>query len=498
MQACVTHARDLLTAAKAVQSSGQHNIAFHLATLCLEEIGRRALLGVQEVSSKATVPPAWPQKHEQDHIKKLWWCFFDGMFENGVLTKRSLEDAQELARNIHFDRLAGLYVSVDQGGLRIPSEAVTPEQSQNLINLADARLKLVESMKLRENVPQEEAELQAWFLTMTDNPEHRREMLSPGSLAKLAELGDVVSWGKWLKEKYSTAEAEGRAKLQKEFERSQNLPTEKTKDKWRIRVRILSASHSIRGSLLNKWNEKSDWIKLYPVSGKKNQLDIDFLIGDNVPLEGLWFFGWGLARAFVTALNIGTLGYWWWRLPEFVSSFYQSIHDLEADTEIRIKRNPPLELDWGSSRVLTEADLHRVAITMSSLPPPGRDERHMPFNYYIGGITFLSLNDVHWQCEIQAYGNFHQCLKALMQAHGDLLPAQSFADAFMRFLDEVYPGMEDRERFKTLCTAFETNSLDGVTVTLNEAAIMKTFCDHYFHRKVVPEFLAGKMGQKGS
>jgi hypothetical protein len=38
------------------------------------------LLGVQSISERATVPPAWPKKHEQDHIKKLFWCFFGGGF----------------------------------------------------------------------------------------------------------------------------------------------------------------------------------------------------------------------------------------------------------------------------------------------------------------------------------------------------------------------------------------------------------------------------------
>jgi AbiV family abortive infection protein len=492
MQACTDHARDLLTGAKAVQASGKPNIAFHLATLCLEEIGRRALLAVQDLSSKAVVPPAWPQKHEQDHIKKLWWCFFDGMFLNGQVTGKRLEDAQALAREIHLDRLAGLYVAVDEDGLHIPRDAITKERCGSLIEVAEARLQLVEAEKRRENIPQEEIELQAWFLSVTDNPDLRRQIMSGGSMKKLAELGNVVSWGKWLKEQFARAEAEGRAMLQKELERSQNLPSEKTKDKWRLRVRIHSASHSIRPASLRKWNEGSEWIKLHPVSGKKNQLDIDFIIGDNVPLDALWFFGWGLARAFVMALNIGTLGFWWWRLPEFVSSYYESLHDLETNSQIQVARNPLLVVDWGKNRVLTEADLHRVAVSMSSLPPPGQDERHKPFNFYIGGVTFLSLNDVHWQCEAQAYGNFHQCLKALMEAHGDLAPGGDFCDAFLRFIKDAYPTMDDEARFKTLCTAFEKNSFEGVVVKLDDAAIMKTFCDLYFHRKVISVALQGK------
>ena len=79
-EACVAHARALLELARATQTAGHPNIAYHLATLTLEEIGRRALIGVQSIADKATVPPTWPKKHEQDHVKKLFWCFFGGNF----------------------------------------------------------------------------------------------------------------------------------------------------------------------------------------------------------------------------------------------------------------------------------------------------------------------------------------------------------------------------------------------------------------------------------
>jgi AbiV family abortive infection protein len=59
MEACVVHARALWQSAQAVQSAGHPNVAYHLAALCLEEIGRRALIGVQSIAQKATVPPAW-------------------------------------------------------------------------------------------------------------------------------------------------------------------------------------------------------------------------------------------------------------------------------------------------------------------------------------------------------------------------------------------------------------------------------------------------------
>jgi hypothetical protein len=82
-QACIDHARDLLSSARAVQAVGHHNIAYHLA-LALEELGRRELIGVESISRLAMIPPAWPAKHTQDHVKKLFWCFFGGGFFFGA------------------------------------------------------------------------------------------------------------------------------------------------------------------------------------------------------------------------------------------------------------------------------------------------------------------------------------------------------------------------------------------------------------------------------
>src|ERR1700704_4101102 len=149
-QACIDHARDLLSSARAVQAVGHHNIAYHLAALALEERGRGELIGVQSISRLATVPPAWPNKHTQDHVKKLFWCFFGGGFFAEQITAQSLEEMAGLAHRIHETRLLGLYVDHGEDGLSIPSEAVGKEEVGQLITLATACLRIAESEKLRE------------------------------------------------------------------------------------------------------------------------------------------------------------------------------------------------------------------------------------------------------------------------------------------------------------------------------------------------------------
>jgi hypothetical protein len=305
-------------------------------------------------------------------------------------------------------------------------------------------------------------------------------------LQKLAELRDAKAWGRWLREQFDKAETDARAAAEEELRKSRNLPTAPSKNKWKLRVRIFSASHSIRPKVLSAWNAKMDWIKLVAVNSKKNELMIEFILGDNVPIQALWFFGWGLARHFVVALNIATMGFWWWRLPEQISRYYDSLEDLETRRKFTLERSPSLKIDWGENRVLTEEDLGRVAACFVALPGPDRRDQHAAYNYYIGGLTFLSLNDIHWQCEGQAFGNFFESLRAMMEESGDWKRDTPFEPSLLRFLDELFPGMDERDRFAEICRRFESKNFEDMVLTLKEASFMKLFCDAYFLHKIRP------------
>jgi hypothetical protein len=217
---------------------------------------------------------------------------------------------------------------------------------------------------------------------------------------------------------------------------------------------------------------------------KKNELIFDLLLKDNIPIEALWYFGWGLARQFVVALNIGTMGFWWWRMPEQISRYYESLRDLEKNMEVGLERSPALTVDWGPNRVLTAQDLDRVAACFTTLSAPHERDQHTAYDHYIGGLTFLSLNDIHWQCESTVFANFFECLKALMTENGDLTPGVSVCDSLLRFVDDMFPDMDQRDQFAELFERFESKNVEGAVVTLKEATFMKLFCDAYFWRHI--------------
>jgi hypothetical protein len=106
-------------------------------------------------------------------------------------------------------------------------------------------------------------------------------------------------------------------------------------------------------------------------------------------------------------------------MPEHISRYYEQLEDLESHSLLTVEKNPSLKIEWGSNRVLTENDLDRVAVSFSALPDPDKRDQHGPFNYYAGGLTFLSLNDIHWQCERNIVGIFFHCLKSMMEQRGE-------------------------------------------------------------------------------
>ena len=491
MKACVAHSRALLESARAVQMCSHPNIAYHLATLALEELGRRELIAVQRASAKQAIPPTWAWKHTESHIKKLFWCFFGASFFSVQLTKEMIQSMEDLARRIHETRMAGLYVDINEGGLHVPIEAVDAKKADEIISLAEARIDMCEVEDMRFDFSQEELDIQSWVIEKSEDPETRKMIFSSASLKKMTELKSGLKWGKWIKSLFEETEAANRELAEREIQRGIQLREKDTpvlagKSKWRVRIRLYTQSHSIRPGVLSKWNKATEWIQLAPVSGKKDQLLVDIILSEGVAIQSLWHFAWGVARAFVTALNIGTMGFWWWRMSDHISRYYEYIEDLEVKEKVVLERSPSLRVDWGKNRVLTENDLAIVSSCFAAILRARRGVNEAPYNHYIGGVTFLALNDVHWQCEDTVFGNFFLSIKEMMKETGDWKESESLTESLLNFLLDMFPAFDERDVYQQLFEAFENGNVEQTKVTLKEASFMKLFCDAYFLQKIRP------------
>ena len=476
LTACIDHATDLVESAKLLRANGKPNIAYHLATLALEEIGRRELIGLQVIADLRPVPPSWPHTHTQRHVKKLLWAFFGVEFAQQQLTRESVEEMQSLAEKIHLHRLEGLYVSEEDGALHIPSEAVTDAEAENLINLAEARIGIASTRTFRTDVPDEDVELQDWFLSVVEEEPWKKYIFSSVSMEKLAELHDSKAWIKWLKSQFDEANAKAATALQNELRRSETPSATRTIDKWSIKFRIRSASHSIRRKELVGWNKNINYIQL--ASPKNDQLLVELRLGDDVPIQGLWQWGWFIARKFVVALNIATKGFWWWRLPEQTERYYEKIVDLEQHVET-VAEQKPGRVNWGQNRVLSETELKLTSMCLVALNEFEKRKELEALDRYIGGLTLLSLNEIHWRFDYQAFGMFVESLKAMFKFVGETEPIE---DVLRRVVQLAYPTLTDEARKRLITIALEYNDDEPAKqpVALADVGAAKWLCDYYF------------------
>jgi len=265
IEACFSNARDLLRAAMRVLSDESlPNIAFHLTILALEEIGKAALLGARRIARAADAETVFIDNRLADHIFKLFWALWTPSFARGNVSRQEFEYLRGLARSMHDDRLAALYVEPDQheGGALL--EPVSEQRARAVIGLAEARLGM-ESSRDWQALDLSAGSLLHWFLDVTNEPEKRNLIFGEKSFDKLAELGHMREWMTWLKEQFDQAEAQGREHLQRELVRPVRGLAERGEDRWQVAIRLYSTAQSIRSAAINSWNQRPTWIKLSAV-----------------------------------------------------------------------------------------------------------------------------------------------------------------------------------------------------------------------------------------
>jgi AbiV family abortive infection protein len=394
LNTCVVHARDLLESAKAVQTIGRHNVAYHLATLALEEMGKRELYRIQESAKVVGDPPTWQINATQDHVKKLFWCLYSLGGIPDMIDQRQFFEKRDAAADIHANRMAGLYVENNDGGLNVPSDAISSRQTEALIGLAESLIKYAESEKPRDDIPQEEIDLQVWFLNAVDDPEQRNRIFTAQSFEKLKQLNDVIEWTRSIKAELEASDKELRELAERELRREPKIDGQVRKDRWKIRLRIETTSNIVRPAAFKEWNKSVEWIKLLPVQGakKKDQLIIDLTLGDDIPAAALWGFGFSLSLQFLVAINMATSGFWWWPLAPSHRRFYETIRDLETGHNLELDSSGFRVFD--PRRVLTPVHMQNLMVCFTSLPHPHDPQRAQAYTYYLGGLNFIAINSI--------------------------------------------------------------------------------------------------------
>ncbi len=484
---CLRNSEDLLRASKVSLEAGVDHASFHLTLLALEEIGKMEMEIIQTMSLLHPKPePIRYNLATDDHQRKLFFSFWGPSFGREKQTKTLLDNNHTLAKNLHESRL--LYLYSDPENPQHWSELMGQDEAKKLYGLAEVRLKMAQSSGEldSENTFEPDDDL-AWFFKAQEDEQKKKEIWGHKSQEKLLELKDVKSWIKWLKDIYQKNEEEMREIAEKELIRQEPPEDEKLDPKWRLSIEIMTPSHSIRQKNLKQFNDGVNWIKLKYKD--TNTLGIEFTLTKNIPIQGLWWHGWGMARMFVVALNVATHGLFWWNSKRD-ARYYKEIWDLENNAGINLQPSEELERNWKEKRwVLREVDLSLVSIIFSYLGYCHINHKEKHLDHYVAGLSFLAKSDVHLRFEMNSFDEFFKSLKIAMIENGDWDEKSSFTDAYLKVnewhkFSEMPPKIiEDMHKLFDL--AFKVEVEHKGTVNLSAVYGMKEYCEIYFQTLTV-------------
>ena len=107
IRCCLDNSETSLDSAKALQGKNRNHIAYHLATLALEEIGKAGLFLARSLRTKADEDDEEELAVDlTDHRKKLFWAMLTPSFAAGMITPQDFTTLQDIASDIHNRRLA--------------------------------------------------------------------------------------------------------------------------------------------------------------------------------------------------------------------------------------------------------------------------------------------------------------------------------------------------------------------------------------------------------
>lgn len=188
-------------------------------------------------------------------------------------------------------------------------------------------------------------------------------------------------------------------------------------------------------------------------------------------------------RRFAAALNIASLGLFWWQLPTDVSKFYIKITDLESNCELKLKRIPELKLDWGT-RVLDQSTLFHMLLVYRFLPrgPEGKEEEMLV--RYLHGVAVLGKNDIHLRMESAALVGFYEAFRAAMHHYGDWDGHEQFSLAAKTMFERDFESFSDWSETLSLGETLRGGAPSPIEITLTHVMGMKLYCDAYILKKL--------------
>jgi hypothetical protein len=301
-------------------------------------------------------------------------------------------------------------------------------------------------------------------------------------------------WMAWLKEQFDQAEVMGRESLQRELARVVPDWSERGEPKWQVAIRLFSCGQSIRNRAIRSWNDRPTWIRMSAVHNDSQAVDVEFTYHDAVSAQALAPMSYRAARMFVAAINIGSLGgFWWWHRAEQTEKFYQRLTDLKAAPGMKIGLNMHAwpKFEW-KREALEDTALQRIGLCFGMIARLERPVYHAVIEAYLTGLALIGKSDLHLNFAPQAAGRFATCLLEAMRHFGNWDGTdEGLPTAVSGFFGPLFKQPEDEQELIDLLRRLRQQPLSTADITLEKAAILKFFCDVYLVKRF--EMMAGNL-----
>jgi AbiV family abortive infection protein len=478
---CLDNAETLISSAEELnEKSERENIAYTLATLSLEEVGKASLLKSAFAIKEMNVD--FDKERDlglDDHVKKLFWAFWGPTFGKEKITKESIEQYKGLANSTHNKRLIYLYTDTTQ----TRKTKVSKAELKTMLGLARARLMIEKSHGLLEIPDKKHAKQLKWFLESTQDQSKRIQIFSGASMKKFAELKDSNKWIRWLYDEFQKTDEKSKKLLKKELRRKRPKGRSAMKPKWEVEVRLTSQSHSLRNKCLAEWNKNVEHPKLF--MGRKNELIVKFTLPASVHVTKLWELSLDTLNLFLIALNVGATGGIIFRnIPRDAAKFHNKIIDLDSKSEIVVELNPKLNIDWKKARwVLDEKTLIRIQKVMLLFYTEGRKSLKLDKNLikYLQGIAMFSKTDVLLRLETDAFQMFMDCLIGLIREDNTSITVENLKEEILNILN--LEKNDELNRYMNAWSQLKNGRRTTEEITLTDVIGAKMYCDIYILEK---------------
>src|SRR5258706_1443773 len=405
---CLDQAQSFVDAATQLDSTRWPHIVYHLSLLALEEIGKASMLNARMVKH-SSLDPAFLDSWFNDHRRKLQWAIWSPMSR---LSPQDFVAARQFAADAHAMRLASLYVDVENLTDISEGERAQPDDAEQVLSLARARLDLERAAGATTGKLDE---LGKWFLDAIADPDRSRIIMSHPFLAQYEALNsDARAWAAWARDELTRLDQENSSTLEAELARPA-APKGTAKPRWRANALGFTPSHSLRSKVLARWNEKIPSVQLL-WSGRKDQFTLQITLHDNMPLPSLAGRLISLAKMTVTCLNIASIGYFWFEQPGFEQKIFHDVRDIELKRPMELAGR---ESFWENGRAVALTDEHiDHAIHCMMAFGPLRDEEADPiFGPYLRGLGLIAKSDLFYNFDALARHEFASSLAGALHRY---------------------------------------------------------------------------------